>query len=67
MFKKFLSRKLVVLVFGAVAVPLMQKWNVPPDTIDWLLTTIVAYLGVQGAVDTVVALKTTAPAPTPTE
>jgi len=58
--KKFLSRKLVMTLFGILIVPVFQKWGVPAETIDWLLTTLVTYLGAQGAVDAVVAFKASA-------
>lgn len=54
---KWLSRKLLVAIIGTILVPLLQKWGVPQQTIDWIISLLMTYIGGQAIVDTAVAYR----------
>ena len=57
---KFLSKKLVAFLLTMVVTPILVKWGVPEDTVNWLIATAMAYLGAQGIVD-VATVRATSP------
>jgi hypothetical protein len=48
---KWISKKLIVALVGTVLVPLLQKWGVPQDTINWIIAMLGTYIGGQSIVD----------------
>jgi len=55
MVKKFLSRKLIAMIFGTVIVPVLLQYGVPQDTVNWLVGLIAAYVSGQALVDAAAA------------
>jgi len=55
--KNFLSRKFIAMIVGAIVVPFLQAKGASPETIDWILTMILGYIGVQGTVDAMAAFR----------
>ena len=49
--KKFLSRKLIAMVFGTLIVPVLLAHDVPQETVNWLVGLIAAYVSGQAVVD----------------
>jgi len=48
---KWISKKLIVALVGTILVPLLQKWGVPQDTINWIIAMLGTYIGGQSIVD----------------
>jgi len=46
--KRFLRKRLTTLVLTGIAVPFLQKWGVPEDTIQWLIGAVGAWMISQG-------------------
>jgi cytochrome c oxidase assembly factor CtaG len=48
---KWLSKKLIMTLAGAILVPVLQNMGVPQDTITWILGLIATYVAGQSVVD----------------
>jgi spore maturation protein SpmB len=57
--KKWMSRKLLAALVGTILVPLLQQWGVPQETINWVVTMLMTYIGGQAVVDAAMANKGT--------
>ena len=47
----WISKKLIVAAVGTILVPLLQKWGVPQETINWIVALLGTYIGGQSIVD----------------
>ena len=47
----WISKKLIVALVGTILVPLLQKWGVPQETINWIIAMLGTYIGGQSIVD----------------